>query len=283
MKALFLYSDSPGNGRIVKKIDYIERRLMEIFPTHVTLWTSSIGELEENAKKACREFDVLLFAGGDGTFNRIINAIASETKRPILGYISSGTLSDFGRNFGIGHNIRKSLNIIQRGKIQSFDIGCINQTTFFTYIVAIGTFSEISYSTKRIRLRKFGKLAYYVNAVKDAIIPHHFEVNITIDGVSTKHVVPFFLLLNSRYVGGFSVNFTNEVDDGKFDVYLTKPGLFNGLLNYALGKRKTDHYRVDRISVHPEIDTPWCIDGEKGIKGNIEIVLLKKHLTIFTK
>lgn len=283
MKALFLYSDSPGNGRIIKKLAYIGKRLSSIYESHQMILADTLRKLEESARMACREFDVLIFAGGDGTFNRIVNAIADEPRRPILGYISCGTLNDFGRNFGIGRNIRRALDVIEHGRAKPFDIGCINGTTYFTYIIAIGTFSEISYSTRRTRIRRFGKMAYYMNAVKDAIIPRHFRIDLEIDGESITHEVPFFLLLNSRYVGGFSINYANKLDDGKFDVYLTKPGLFNGLLNYFLLKRKTSHYQIQQMKVHADIDMSWCIDGEQGIKGDIEIVLLKKHLLIYSK
>lgn len=282
MNAIFLYSNAPGNGRIVSKIPVIEKFLKETYANHQIIKTNDLLELEESAKQACSQADVLIFAGGDGTFHRIVNAIAKEEKRPLLGYISSGTLNDFGKNFGINRNINRSLKIIKRCKIAEFDIGLINDETYFTFVSAIGTFSEISYATKRKRIKMFGKMAYYVKAVKDAIIPRSFIVEVTIDGKTHSHKVPFFLLLNSRYIGGFPVNLKNALDDGKFDVYLTKPGLFNGLLNYLLLKRRTAYYRVDFIKITPDIDMPWCIDGEEGKPGPIEVKILPKHLRIIT-
>ena len=282
MNAIFLYSDAPGNGRIISKIEIIRTRLEEIFNYVNIAKASDLSELDKLAKTACFEYDVLVFAGGDGTFNRIVNVISKEEKRPIIGYIPSGTLNDFGKNFGIDRHIKKSLNIIKKGKIQEFDIGIINNQTYFAFVAAIGTFSEISYATKRKRIKTFGRMAYYMNAVKDAVIPRSFEVKITIDGKTNQHRVPFLMLLNSKYVGGFPVNLKNALDDGKFDVYLTKPGLFNGLLNYLFLKRRTSYYRVDEVIINPVINTPWCIDGEEGPMGEIHIRLINKHLRIYT-
>ena len=282
MDAIFLYSDAPGNGRIVHKVDYIRRRLENIFEHVQITKANSLSELDELVALACSKFDVLVFAGGDGTFHRVVNAIAKEEKRPVIGYISSGTLNDFGKNFGISRNVNKCLNIIKKGKIQKFDIGIINDKTYFAFVSAIGTFSEISYATKRKRIRAFGKMAYYMNAVRDAVIPQSFTVKVHIGDNIKEHKVPFLMVLNSKYVGGFPVNLRNSLDDGKFDVYLTKPGLFNGLLNYLLLKRRNAYYRVDEVTIDPNYASPWCVDGEEGPKGKITIKLLKKHLKIYT-
>jgi YegS/Rv2252/BmrU family lipid kinase len=282
MNAIFLYSEAPGNGKIIKRISYIEKKLSKIFSKVTLVKANNLFELADNAKKACSKYDVLIFAGGDGTFHRIVNAIAKEENRPILGYISSGTLNDFGKNFGINRRISKSLKIIKKGKKLPFDVGLINGKTYFAFVAAIGAFSEISYATKRGRVKIFGKMAYYVNAVKDAVAPQSFDVKIVIDNVTYEHKVPFLLLLNGKYIGGFPISLRNKVDDGKFDLYLTKPGLFNGLLNYLFMKRHTSYYRVDKITILPSIQTPWCVDGEEGTTGPIDIVLLKKHISIFT-
>ncbi|MFA5421812.1 MAG: YegS/Rv2252/BmrU family lipid kinase [Bacilli bacterium] len=282
MNAIFLYSNAPGSGRITKKVPYIEKRLTKIFKEVKILRVDTLLDFKQHTLEACHNFDVLVFAGGDGTFNYITNIIAKEEKRPTIGYIPSGTLNDFGKNFGINRNVAKSLDIIEKGKIKEFDIGLINNQIYFAFVAAIGTFSEISYATKRKRVRAFGKMAYYMNAVKDAVIPRSFDVEITIGNETYKHKVPFFLLLNSRFVGGFPVNLKNALDDGKFDVYLTKPGLFNGLVNYLFLKRRTAYYRVDKISISPDIQSPWCVDGEEGPRGDIEVVLLHKHLRIYT-
>lgn len=282
MNATFLYSDAPGNGRIASKIDFIDKKLKEMYSSYRIIKVASLSELDKEAKEACQTSEVLIFAGGDGTFNRIVNVVAKEEKRPIIGYLSSGTLNDFGKNFGINRSVKKSINIIKKGKIANFDIGLINNETYFTFVAAIGTFSEISYATKRKRVKTFGKMAYYVNAVKDAIIPRSFQVEISFEGKTYTHQVPFFLLLNSRYIGGFPINLKNSLADGKFDVYLTKPGLFNGLLNYLLLKRRTAYYRVDSIKITPNINMPWCIDGEEGKRGEIDVKVLPKHLQIYT-
>jgi len=283
MNAILIYSQATGNGRFASKVKYVVARLNRIFSSVDVCRTESVAHLKSEATKACGTYDVLVFAGGDGTFNHIINAIAKESERPILAYIPAGTLNDFGKNFGIGRSIRKSLDIIERGKIESFDIGLIDGETYFAYVAAIGTFSEISYATKRQRIHSFGRMAYYMNAVKDAIIPNKFDVVVEIDGIKHHHTVPFLLVLNGKYIGGFPVDRQNDLADGKLDVYLTKPGLFNGLLHYLCLKARTSHYRVDRISISSSRSTPWCVDGEEGPTGDVSIACLRSHLRIFSR
>ena len=122
-RCLFINNPNSGKGKIAKKLNYIEKKLLETFQ-HVRIETpSNLDETLALAKLACSSFDVLVFAGGDGTFNNIVNAIANQPKRPILGYIPAGTVNDISRNFKISKNVKKALKVIQNGYIQSFDIG----------------------------------------------------------------------------------------------------------------------------------------------------------------
>lgn len=282
MKVLFLYSGATGKGDVLKKIDYICSYLKKTFGEVDIVKTQSKEHLYNIAKSSCGVYDSLIFTGGDGSFNDVINAISTEKKRPVLGYIPSGTINDIAKNFGIQKSIRKSLEIIKNGHTSKFDICKINNQ-YFAYVAAIGSFADIAYSTKRQRKKKLGKIAYYFKAIGEAMAPKTVKAVITIDGVTKQISTPFILILNGRNVGGFLVNQTSDNSDGLFDLFLTKPGWFNGLVHYLFFKMKTTHYKCSSVSIHTDQEMAWCIDGEKGPVGDVAITNLHLHLTIYSK
>ncbi len=234
MTCLFLYNPNSGKGKLLKKLDYIKQKLCEVYRQVTVIATESMEDTILKAKLACGSYDVLAFSGGDGTFNNIVNAIAGEKNRPILGYIPSGTVNDIAKNFGISKSIKKSIKIIQKGYIHPFDIGKVN-SQYFVYVLALGSFAHVSYDTDQQIKKKYGKLAYYFKVMKEVLKTNIFHVKVeTENGQTIEMDTPLLLILNSVSVGGFIVNRRSDINDGKFDVLVMKPGFASGLFNVLL-------------------------------------------------
>ena len=71
-----------------------------------TYQTKSSEDTINVARESCGKYDALVFSGGDGTFNDVVTGVAPMEKRPILGYIPSGTVNDIARNLSISRNIK---------------------------------------------------------------------------------------------------------------------------------------------------------------------------------
>lgn len=97
--------------------------------------------------KVCGVCGVLIFAGGDGTFNMVANAVAKQETRQILGVIPTGTINDAAKNFKITRGIKRCLKIIKNKKVTQFDI-CKNNDEYFAFASAIGVFKDIPYAKK---------------------------------------------------------------------------------------------------------------------------------------
>lgn len=282
-RALFLYSNATGRGKVFRDIAKIKARLSLCFEEFVSHQTSSMEEGMELARKACGKYQYLIIAGGDGTMNHIVNVLAKEENPPILGYINAGTICDIGSDFGIHGHYHRALKIIEEGYTKPFDVGIINHQYFFGYVAAIGSFADIPYITPRAYKKRIGRIAYYAVAAKEALftfkkIPVHVEV----DGKHYDLNVPFVLLLSGKKVGGFVVNTSDHRnDDGRMELFLTKPGLFNGLVHYLFFKTRTVKLRGSHFKITLDYPYPWCIDGEAGPSGSVEIEVLPRKLTMF--
>ena len=280
-KAILFYSLETGRSKSKKRI---EKAIAELTPVFAKLDTYQIVDMDEMAAKIneiAENYEVLLVFGGDGTMQHILSCLAQMENPPILGYIPGGTLNDFGTNFGLGHSYKRGIKAIQDGNVTGFDVGRINDQ-YFGYCAAVGAFADISYVASRGMKKKWGRLSYYLLAIKEAFHKQKVEGTLRIDGKEIPFCTPFLLCLSGRNMAGFPVSRKSKVDDGLFELYITKPGLFNGLLHYLFFKAKTDCYVASSFKIETKSPLFWELDGEKGPSGNVEISCLPKKLKIFS-
>lgn len=280
-KALFLYSDATGIGTVNRHLQEVLSRLGKVFDTLDAVKTASMEDGVARAIASCGVYDALIFSGGDGTFNHIVGALVGREDAPTLGYINGGTICDVGKNFGIHGSYRNALKIIEEGHSCGFDVGKINDM-YFTYVAAIGAFADIPYVTKRKYKKRLGRIAYYFRAVGEALMPKKVHCHVVADGVEYDLNVPFILCLSGRNVGGFPVNSrTSSIHDGKFELFLTKPGIFNGLLHYLFFKCRTTKISASNFQIEVAYPLPWDLDGEIGPEGNVHIQAMDSKLRIY--
>ena len=290
MNCIFIYNPNSGSGKIVKHLDYI-KKILETKFDEVTLYATKSGEDARNkASESCGKFDVLVFSGGDGTVNDIITGISRNDKRPILGYSPAGTVNDISKNLRISKNPRKALKNIIDGDIINHDVGMINDK-YFMYVSAIGTFTGVSYRTEQHLKRKYGKIAYAVDGLKDIVSPKMVDIKISANGHNYNLKVPLLLVMNTKSVGGILFNKYGHLNDGYFDIVIVKNGINRGLANIArlmiFGIRKKSlhkHFIFIKASdfvVTVNDDITWCIDGEAGPKGQVHIKNLHHHVQFF--
>jgi YegS/Rv2252/BmrU family lipid kinase len=284
MKVLYLYSDKTGIAKSKRKVNKLNSKLNEIYPDLTIRKTIDLDDFKSNIVNAAGVYDILLIAGGDGTVKFVVTVLMSieKEKRPILGYIPTGTVNDAGKAVGIKGSVRQALKVLKAGKTDTVDICKVNND-YFTFVCAAGAFSDISYVVKRGYKKVIGRLAYYFYALSQIFKKREIEYEIKTKNGKLSGKTPFIMVMNSRNVGGFPVNFDFSVKDGLVEVYITKPGLFNGLLHYAFFKVKTTKLRVDYIKITLKNDEYWCFDGERGDKKSVEITVLKQELKVIGK
>lgn len=281
MKTLYIYSDKTGLGRSKKKDEKLIKKLRKIYNDLDVLKTSTLDEFKKAILDSIGKYDNLIVIGGDGTLTFAVNVLMTidKEKRPLLGYLPGGTVNDAGKAFGCGNTLRKGLRNLRKGKTTEVDLVKVNNQ-YINFVIAIGAYSDISYKTHRGGKKVIGRLAYYFDALKELFKKQRVHVELEADGKKYDLITPFVVIMNSRNVGGFPVNFGYSVRDGLVDIYITKPGILNGLLHYLFFKMKTLHIRAKDIKIHTDSKMPWCYDGEQGEFGDLEIHVLNKELKV---
>lgn len=300
MKCVFIYNPNSGKGKIAKKKDYIFNRLKEKFEEVEMIATEYPKHALELAKEACETADYLIFSGGDGTFNEVLQGVAPCEKRPILGYIPTGTVNDNAKNLGMSKNIKKSLNIILEDKTIDMDV-CKLGDQYFSYVAALGSFTSISYATKQNKKKLLGVVAYGLNGIHDFFHTPNFRAKLTLnDGTVYEKNCALLLVLNSCSVGGFKINKENDISDGLIDVVMVEAsvrkekvksissslrifGMFlKGIRRKRIMKHVT-HLTTSGFKLEIPDEMVWCIDGEHGENGTKEISMLHHHVKVIIK
>ena len=226
------------------------------------------------------EYDYLVCSGGDGTLNESIDALMFCDRRPIFGFIPSGTTNDFATSLGLPKDALQAVATITDGVSTSFDIGRFG-SDYFSYVAAFGLFTDVSYATPQSKKNVLGHLAYLLEGVKRLGSIQSYKCSIDLGEEVLSGEFLFGMITNSLSVGGFKLpGEAILMDDGLFEVVLLQmPRNFIDLQNVIAsllnGERYTDSLivrKAARVIVRSEIPLSWTLDGEYGGEyGEIEI------------
>ncbi len=248
------------------------------YPSHATELTAGLGD---------ESVDLVIIIGGDGTFHEALNGLMKLSNIPRVGYIPNGTSCDIGHSLGLPKaNVDKALEIIDHGTTVNMDVAETN-FGYFTYVTAIGSYIDISYSTPRKLKRILGFMAYIISGIKEFFTISRIGLKIRHDNGVENGRYALALFVNSYQVAGLKVVKDPELDDGKIDVVLFRyiPFLNNIRFLFAFVFRRyrlpgVKRFKTTQAAIETSHQRPWNQDGEKVGSGGQTIKVLPRKLPI---
>lgn len=233
---------------------------------------------------ACENgFDLIVCAGGDGTLSECIEGIMNASNHIPIGYIPAGSTNDFSKGLGIPKGITNAVQWIIDGSPTPCDVGRFNDG-FFTYIVAFGAFTNVTYETSQQIKNLFGHAAYIFSSMFQLTSIKANRMRIEYDGNIIEDDFIYGMVTNSSSVAGLLSLSDFLLDDGLFEVtIIKKPAnvmqlqqILHSLLNITQGLDK-DYikcFRTSHIKFTSLSDTPitWTLDGEYGGSNQVNII-----------
>ena len=236
--------------------------------------TKRQGYATEIVKDLPDDIDLVIVAGGDGTFDEAINGNMMRKNRLLLAQLPLGTTNDIGTMFGLTQNYKRDLEIILNGVKKNIDIIMINGRPF-VYVAAFGNYINISFDTPKKWKEVFGRLAYILfgfMGLKDKI--RMYKVKYKVNGKVKEGEFSFIFVTNTSRVGGVEVEYPDmKLDDNKFEVLLcnlkTKPDIVKALIyaknNGVENVPGCEYYSTSNLEI--EFDHipkhSWGLDGEE--------------------
>ncbi len=267
---LLIVNPKAGKGTIKRKLPKIIKNFEKRGYEAKTVYTKVDYKPSDILKDNNKEWDLIVCCGGDGTLNELINAVMKLDKKPQIGFIPLGTMNDFARTIKLSTKKTFLAKNIDEGNIIPSDIGTFNNG-YFNYVVAFGAFTPVSYVTSHKLKRRFGKLAYFIVALRYLNKIRGYKLTIEAEGEKVTDEFIFGSISNSKSIGGFEWFKRSgvKINDGEFEMlFIKKPKniwgyvktIFAILFKQHYKKQYFEYFQTDKIKITSKTNIPWTID-----------------------
>ena len=288
MKVKFIYNPYSGENLILSKLDKVISLHQEagytIVPYRITAG-EDVGVALNDIKDG--NYKYILIAGGDGTVDSVVNAMAKSGISLPIGILPVGTANDFSKFLGMPSDIEAACKQILSSEVKSVDLGSINDK-YFVNVASTGLFTDVSQKTDVNLKNTIGKLAYYLKGLEELPNFRKLHVNILSKEVEFDGEMYLLLVFNGATAGNFNLATRADACDGLLDIIMFKavqiyellPLFIKVLKGEHLDSNKVLYFKTDYLKVECHEDIVTDIDGEKGPDFPLEIKCIKGGLKI---
>lgn len=288
-KVKFIYNPFSGEAVITKNLDTIIGKYQAKGYTIVPFRISTEQSLEDAFLDIDSSYHHILGAGGDGTINQIINIMKKKNLDIPLAILPVGTANDFAKYIGMPADIGGACDKILAGKIQEIDLGKANDK-YFINVFSFGLFTDVSHKTPTHLKNTIGKLAYYLNGIKELPSFKKLDIKVTSDEFFYEGNALIFFTFNGRTAGNINISYKSEINDGLLDVIIVKGENIRSTLSSLLAFLKLEHLEKPKDIIHfttsdftveySDSSLESDIDGEVGPTSPIHISCIENGLKI---
>lgn len=274
MKKLLLILN-PCSGK--KKASHALADVVNVFNRggyDVTVYiTAARGDATKVVAQRAPEFDLVVCAGGDGTFNETISGLLTGGHDTPIGYLPAGSTNDFASSLHLSKNLVEAARDIVEGTPRRLDVGRFNDR-YFSYVASFGAFTRASYATSQNVKNALGHLAYILSGIKELAYIRSRRLRFTLDdGRVLEDEYIFGAISNSTSVAGILTLSEDLVDmnDGVFELLLVrKPENLLELNDCVLALTTQDYHTpmltftsARSVEIEAPEDMDWTLDGER--------------------
>lgn len=285
---IFLIGNPIAGGGALKKIQKAESILMTKGIPFETFLTKKRGDGELFAKKI-KENKVdrilLVAAGGDGTYNEIINGLA-HSQIP-LAILPMGTTSVLAKELKIPKDMEKAIDLAINGKVERIHLGIIknkDKQRFFILMAGIGFDGLAVYNVDPQKKKYLRKIAYILSGIKTLLDYNPKELRI--QNGNYRKAYTAVVSKASCYGGSFKIAPDTNLLSPFFSVFLSKTKSKIRLTFHILGvflgthirMKETDYFNAETLKVTG--DAHVQIDGDYFGKTPVEIKIVKNALSL---
>lgn len=286
-KVKFIYNPFSGEAVVTKNLDTIIGKYQAKGYTIVPFRISTEQSLEDAFLDINSSYHHVLGAGGDGTINQIINIMKKKNLDIPLAILPVGTANDFAKYIGMPADIGSACDKILAGKIQEIDLGKANDK-YFINVFSFGLFTDVSHKTPTHLKNTIGKLAYYLNGIKELPSFKKLDIKVTSDEFFYEGNALIFFTFNGRTAGNINISYKSEINDGLLDVIIVKGENIRSTLSSLLAFLKLEHLEKPKDIIHfttsdftveySDSSLESDIDGEVGPTSPIHISCIENGL-----
>jgi diacylglycerol kinase family enzyme len=228
--------------------------------------TNSSEELRQCARELSARCDVLVAAGGDGSFSDILNAV--DTAETPIAYLPLGSGNAMRYALGYRGSLADIAERIRDGSIHQYDlIDCDGKRRSFT--ASLGIAGDIIRSRELYLDKGVTGLKAYLMAAIDAFFTKYrpASAEIILDNTPVKVNDLLTLMVVKQPYYGFGMNVVPDArfDDGMLHVLYINASLitaaYGALSSFTIGNRAGHYHTGKEVRLTTDHPLPLQIDG----------------------
>ncbi|MGH9431705.1 MAG: diacylglycerol/lipid kinase family protein [Terriglobia bacterium] len=303
-KIAVIVNPHAASGSARKKWPLISKQLEERTGPFTTHFTERQGHATELTRELLdRGFDLIIAAGGDGTFNEVANGFL-DGDRPlspetVLGILPIATGGDFQRSLGIGPRIEDAIEMIATGAPRWIDMGKVNcvapdgsrRERYFVNLVSFGMGGAVAARAKNFLSFLGGRMAFLWATLRVLLRYRGKRVDLFLDGSRdpVRTFVTNIAVGNGQFHGGGMHPCPGAMlNDGILEVtvidYMPILRLLRDIKilysDNVLSHPKVHAFRARKIVAEGDSGTFIEVDGEPLGTLPLEITILPKSIRV---
>ena len=289
MKRMLLVVNSyAGMRKIVKYLADVIAIFNRAGYEVLTHMTADTGDATRVVAEKASQVDLVVCAGGDGTFNETICGLLQSGADVPVGYIPCGSTNDFATSLHLPTNVLQAAKAIVEGVPRRYDVGIFGER-YFSYVASFGAFTRASYMTPQSIKNALGHMAYLLAGVQELSQIRKTRVRIELEDRIIEDDFIFGAISNSTSVGGILTLDPHQVDmsDGYFELLLVRAPKDLIELSECILALQSQKYNcamvtflsARELTVHADPSMPWTLDGEKE-EGHAQVRVRNLHQAI---
>lgn len=248
----------------------------------------------EDARRVCAliedsvENPVVLVAGGDGTINAVINALAPG--RSTLGILPVGTANVLAHELGVG-SVETAIECIAAGKRRPLAVGLLENdaglSRRFVLMAGVGLDGGIVHGVRSLEKRFLKKGAYLLSALRILLEWPRGRFPVVADGCRLEcHSV--IICNGARYGGNFKLIPEADISEPSLDLFCITSesrSSYLGIIASVLSGRYCERNDVKRLHASRITvggDRPIQLDGDGCGRAPVKIGVLANFAGILT-
>jgi diacylglycerol kinase (ATP) len=258
-KAAIFFNPSAGRGLALRKKDQLKELLKKYDIPYDLFVTQSEEDLIRLTGEKSKEYKVLVGAGGDSTFNIMINEICKKSADVSFGMIGLGSSNDIVKEFGID-SLEKACLALQKKRTKRVDLGSIEEDNFLLRLflgqanVGLGVFVSkhvegmSSNGSKWTKLQTIAGILGIRNAYKSQEVSLPLTIKTDKGEIYGEFILASFN--NIRYwATGRLLCPEAQPDDGKLDGCFIDNCSFSRFAQIALMAKRGKHIKAKEVEI----------------------------------
>lgn len=285
-KMLFVLNPYSGQRRAAKVLAELITLFNRADYQVQAYMTAGPGDATREVARVCKDMDLVVCCGGDGTFNETISGLLEAGADTPVGYIPAGSTNDFASSLNLSGDVLQAAEDIIKGEPVAYDAGKFGQR-YFSYVASFGAFTKASYSTPQSVKNALGHTAYVLEGIQEISQIRKEHIRMDIDGEIVEDDFLFGAICNSTSVGGILTLNPEVVDlqDGKMEILLVRAPQSLAEIHECILAVQSQKYNcemitfrsAEKIHIYADPEMPWTLDGERE-DGHDEVDVQTEHL-----